>query len=99
MTLWCTNVALFLLECMLTKQPLLSEGKSFRVGVAMFMVEQLACMVSIVAWTTNRNNTGASLSPCLTPDIELKINSASSILILILTALVCILYIRKRHNP
>jgi hypothetical protein len=61
------------------KQPLSSEGKYFRAGVAMFMVDHLACMVSMTAWTTNRNSTGARLSPCLTPDIELKINSASSI--------------------
>ena len=50
----------------------------------MFMVDLLTCMVSMEAWTTNRNSTGARLSPCLFPDIKLKINSASSILILIL---------------
>ena len=70
--LWCSGAFVFLLEHML-KQPLSSEVKYFRAGVAIFMVDQLACMVSMAAWTTNRNSAGARLSPCLTPDIELHI--------------------------
>ena len=65
-------------------KPLLSsQGKYLRARVAIFMVDQLVCIVSMVAWTTNRNSTGARLSPCLTPEIKLQ-NSASSILIMIL---------------
>jgi hypothetical protein len=38
----------------------------------MEMEEQLACMVPIAAGTTKGNSTGVKLSPCLTPDTELK---------------------------
>ena len=80
--LWCRGDP-FLVECV-ERRPSVSDGKNLRSGVWMDMVDQLECMVSMAAWTTNKNRTGARLSPCLTPDIELKINSASSILILIL---------------
>jgi hypothetical protein len=52
------------------RQPLSSDGKYFKSGTSIFMVDYLACMVSMAAWTTNKNRTGARISPCLTPDIE-----------------------------
>ena len=82
MALWC-NGDPFLVEHVL-RMPSHSDGKYLRSGAWMDMVDQLACLVSMAAWTTNKNRTGARLSPCLTPDIELKINSTSSTLILIL---------------